>query len=57
MKYYHSILLLHEDGRWGHIFLGSGGPSSGISLGVKVEWGEWIFHGQMEGKWGVYANV
>ena len=57
MKYYHSILLLHEDGRWGHILLGSGGPSSGISLGVKVEWGEWIFHGQMEGKWGVYANV
>lgn len=42
----------------GGIFLwAQGGLSSGISLGVKVEWGEWIFHEQMEGKWGVYANV
>ena len=41
----------------GIFFWAQGGPSSGISLGVKVEWGKWIFHGQMEGKWGVYANV
>lgn len=44
-------------GDGGIFFWAQGGLSSGISLGVKVEWGEWIFHGQMEGKWGVYANV